>query len=59
MNKPTTIAIDLAKDSFQVCKLVGNNIAMERVITKGFCRTLITKRLCHYVNYRGILTELI
>lgn len=29
------------------------------VITKRFCRTLITKRLCHYNNYRGKLTELI
>ncbi|EAP96524.1 transposase [Vibrio splendidus 12B01] len=28
------------------------------VITKRFCRTLITKRLCHYNNYRGILTGL-
>lgn len=34
MNKPTTIAIDLAKDSFQVCKLVGNNIAMERTFSR-------------------------
>lgn len=29
------------------------------MITKRICRTLITKRLCHYNNYRGKLTELI
>ena len=37
----------------------ARTVRPDTVITKRFCRTLITKRLCYCINYRGKLTELI
>ena len=42
----------------QKCPKTSYESSLVSVITKRFCRTLITKRLCHYVNYRGNLTGL-
>ncbi|SEG65902.1 IS110 family transposase [Vibrio hangzhouensis] len=44
MNKSTTIAIDLAKSSFQVCKLVGNHVATEKPFSKAKLKSWLLKQ---------------
>lgn len=44
MNKLTTIAIDLAKESFQVCKMNNHKVIMERAFTRNAFKTWLDKQ---------------
>ncbi|WIH25193.1 hypothetical protein [Photobacterium damselae] len=51
-------SIKTESDLDDFCKMLTTEIIKTAVITKRFCRIVITKRLCHYDNYQGNMSGL-
>lgn len=49
MKKSTTIAIDLAKNSFQICKLVRDQVASEKALTNQKLKSWLQKQPASHV----------
>ncbi|WP_244663133.1 hypothetical protein [Vibrio owensii] len=49
MKKSTTIAIDLAKNSFQICKLVRDQVASEKALTNQKLKSWLQKQPSSHV----------